>query len=321
MSAVSLFLMVGGILLSSEMVSGETKRKHRVRREDSLWRVALRRFGRNRLALAGFIIIVIMVLISSFGPWLSPYSVNDINLASKNEAPSAAHWLGTDKLGRDVLLRTMLAGQISLTVGLTATVIAVVIGATLGALAGFYRKRTDMFIMRIADIFMSLPELPLLIILGAVLSDLKVDPSTRIYFLMLIIGALRWTTLSRLVRGQILTLREQEFMQATEALGLRDRRKIFRHLLPNTIPTIVVTATLGVAGAIITESALSFLGIGVVPPTPSWGNMISAADNLIDFRKRPWLWIPPGMCILVTVVAINLIGDGLRDALDPKMKR
>jgi peptide/nickel transport system permease protein len=206
-------------------------------------------------------------------------------------------------------------------VGLVATFISVMIGATLGALAGFYRKGVDTVIMRIADIFMALPTLPLLIILGAVLSDLKVDPSNRIYFLMLIIGVLSWTSLSRLVRGQILTLREQEFMQATEALGLRDRRKIFRHLLPNTIPTIIVTATLGVAGAIITESALSYLGIGVVPPTPSWGNMISAANNLIDFRKRPWIWVPPGMCILITVVAINLIGDGLRDALDPKMKK
>lgn len=247
--------------------------------------------------------------------------MNDYDLSQKNLSPNSKYWLGTDKLGRDILLRTMLAGRISLMVGLVATVISVVIGSTLGALAGFYRKNVDTIIMRIADIFMSLPTLPLLIILGAVLSDLKIDPSKRIYFLMFIIGALSWTTLSRLVRGQILTLREQEFMQATEALGLRDRRKIFRHLLPNTIPTIIVTATLGVAGAIITESALSFLGLGVVQPTPSWGNMISAANNLIDFRKRPWLWIPPGMCILITVVAINLMGDGLRDALDPKMKR
>ncbi|MDP4096443.1 ABC transporter permease [Paenibacillus sp. P96] len=307
--------------MSVETVSVEVNQKAPARRESSPWRVAMRRFGRNRLALSGLVILVIMVLISFIGPWLSPYNVNDYSLNSKNEAPSAAHWLGTDKLGRDILLRTMLAGQISLTVGLVATAISVAIGATLGALAGFYRRSVDALIMRIADIFMSLPQLPLLIILGAVLSDLKVDPKHRIYFLMLIIGGLSWTTLSRLVRGQILTLREQEFMQATEALGLRDRRKIFRHLLPNTIPTIIVTATLGVAGAIITESALSFLGIGVVPPTPSWGNMISAANNLIDFRKRPWLWVPPGMCILLTVVAINLIGDGLRDALDPKTKR
>lgn len=291
------------------------------KRPDSPWRVAIRRFTRNRLALAGLFILIFMALVSIFGPMLSPYTLLETNVGNKNLPPSAEHWLGTDKLGRDVLLRLMLAGRISLTVGLVATGISVVIGATLGALAGFYRKATDAIIMRVADIFMALPTLPILIILGAILSDLKVEPKNRIYFLMLIIGLLAWSGLSRLVRGQILTLREQEFMQATEALGLRDRRKIFRHLLPNTIPIIIVSATLGVASAIIFESTLSFLGIGVVPPTPSWGNMISAANSLIDFRKRPWLWIPPGMCILITVVAINLIGDGLRDALDPKMKK
>ncbi|AYB47294.1 oligopeptide ABC transporter permease [Paenibacillus lautus] len=288
---------------------------------DSPWRIAIRRFSRNRLAVIGLFIIVFMFLLCFIGPFFSPYSLYDYSVLDKNLPPSSKYWLGTDKLGRDILLRMMLAGRISLLVGLVATGISVIIGATLGALAGFYRKWVDTLIMRVADIFMALPTLPILIILGAILSDLKVEPSDRIYFLMLIIGVLGWSSISRLVRGQILGLREQEFMQATEALGLKDRRKIFRHLLPNTVPIIIVSATLGVAGAIIFESALSFLGIGVVPPTPSWGNMISAANNLIDFRKRPWLWIPPGMCILVTVVAINLIGDGLRDALDPKMKK
>ncbi|GIP00873.1 peptide ABC transporter permease [Paenibacillus lautus] len=288
---------------------------------DSPWRMAIRRFSRNRLAVIGLIIIVFMFLLCFIGPVFSPYSLFDYSVADKNLPPSSKYWLGTDKLGRDILLRMMLAGRISLTVGLVATGISIIIGSTLGAMAGFYRKWVDTLIMRMADIFMALPTLPILIILGAVLSDLKVDPSKRIYFLMLIIGILGWSSISRLVRGQILGLREQEFMQATEALGLKDRRKIFRHLLPNTVPIIIVSATLGVAGAILFESALSFLGVGVVPPTPSWGNMISAANNLIDFRKRPWLWIPPGMCILVTVVAINLIGDGLRDALDPKMKK
>ncbi|SEL16805.1 peptide/nickel transport system permease protein [Paenibacillus sp. cl141a] len=288
---------------------------------DSPWRIAIRRFSRNRLAVIGLFIIVFMFLLCFIGPFFSPYSLYDYSVLDKNLPPSSKYWLGTDKLGRDILLRMMLAGRISLLVGLVATGISVIIGATLGALAGFYRKWVDTLIMRIADIFMALPTLPILIILGAILSDLKVEPSDRIYFLMLIIGVLGWSSISRLVRGQILGLREQEFMQATEALGLKDRRKIFRHLLPNTVPIIIVSATLGVAGAIIFESSLSFLGIGVVPPTPSWGNMISAANNLIDFRKRPWLWIPPGMCILVTVVAINLIGDGLRDALDPKMKK
>ena len=287
----------------------------------SPWRLAMRRFVNNRLALMGLIILIFMFILSFLGPVLSPYTLEDLNIKDKNLAPNGAHWFGTDKLGRDILLRVMLAGKISLTVGLVATSISVAIGATLGAIAGFYRKSIDVVIMRIADVFMALPTLPILIILGAVLSDLKVDSGNRIYFLMLIIGVLGWTGLARLVRGQILSLREMEFMQATEALGLRDRRKIFRHLIPNVVPIIIVSATLGVAGAILYESALSFLGIGVVPPTPSWGNMISAANNMIDFRKRPWLWIPPGMCILMTVVAINFIGEGLRDALDPKMKK
>ena len=307
--------------MSLEAAPLDTKIQVPAKQPDSPWRVAIRRFTRNRLALIGLFILIIMILISIFGPMFSPYDLLETNVRNKNQPPSAEHWLGTDKLGRDVLLRLMLAGRISLTVGLVATGISVAIGATLGALAGFYRKGVDTVIMRMADIFMALPALPIMIILGAILSDLKVDPADRIYFLMLILGTLAWSGLARLVRGQILTLREQEFMQATEALGLRDRRKIFRHLLPNTIPIIIVSATLGVASAIIYESTLSFLGIGVVPPTPTWGNMISAANSLIDFKKRPWLWIPPGMCILITVVAINLIGDGLRDALDPKMKK
>ncbi|OAB47484.1 peptide ABC transporter permease [Paenibacillus antarcticus] len=299
----------------------ENKNTKKAKAVDTPWKTALRRFTRNKLAVIGFITIVFMFILCFIGPFFSPHNLYDYSLKNKNLAPNVTYWLGTDKLGRDILLRMMLAGRISLLVGFVATFITVVVGATLGALAGFYGKFVDTIIMRVADIFMALPSLPILIILGAVLSDLKVDPDIRIYYLMVIIGILNWTTLARLVRGQILTLREQEFMQATEALGLKDGRKIFKHLLPNTIPVIIVTATLSVAGAILTESALSFLGVGVVPPTPSWGNMISAANNLIDFRKRPWLWIPPGMCILITSVAINLIGDGLRDALDPKTKK
>ncbi|WP_211749819.1 oligopeptide ABC transporter permease [Paenibacillus sp. Marseille-Q4541] len=292
-----------------------------VKQPDSPWRVAMRRFTRNRLAVGGLFILVLMIVICVFGPMISPYDLNDYKVSDKNKAPYAEHWLGTDKLGRDILLRVMLAGRVSILVGIVATTITVIVGSIMGALAGFYRNFVDTIIMRVCEIFMSLPSLPLLIILGAVLSDLKVNPADRIYFLMLIMGILSWPYLARLVRGQILTLREQEFMQATEALGLRDRRKIFKHLLPNTVPIIIVSATLGVAGAILSESALSYLGLGVVPPTPSWGNMISEANGLIEFRKRPWIWIPPGMCILITVVAINLIGDGLRDALDPKMKK
>lgn len=292
-----------------------------VKQPDSPWRISMRRFTRNRLAVLGLFILVFMVVFCLVGPMLSPYSLTDYSVANKNQPPNAQHWLGTDKLGRDILLRIMLAGRISLFVGFVATLVAVVLGSVLGALAGFYRKFVDTTIMRVAEIFMAIPQLPLLIIMGAILSDLKVHPDYRIFFLVLIMGVMGWTSLSRLVRGQILSLREQEFMQATEALGLRDGRKIFRHLIPNTVPIIIVTSTLLVAGMILSESALSYLGLGVVPPTPSWGNMISDANSLIEFRKRPWVWIPPGVCILVTVIGINLIGDGLRDALDPKMKK
>lgn len=299
----------------------EKKVQKRLRAADSPWRTAWYRFSRNKLAVIGFIIIVFISLLCIIGPLLSPYNLLDYNIKNKNMGPSAAHWLGTDMLGRDILLRVMLAGRVSLFVALIATVISVVVGATIGAIAGFYGKWVDTLFMRIADIFMALPTFPIVIILGVVLSDLKVNPDDRIFLLMAIIGLLNWTTIARLVRGQILSLREQEFMQATVALGLKDRRKIFRHLLPNTIPVIIVTATLSVANAILFESALSFLGVGVVPPNASWGNMISAANNLIDLDKRPWLWVPPGLCILATTVAINVIGDGLRDAMDPKAKK
>ncbi|MBN3525746.1 oligopeptide ABC transporter permease [Paenibacillus apiarius] len=287
----------------------------------SPWRLAFKQLLKNKFAVGGLVVIVLMFLICFLGPLFSPYSLETMNIRNGNKAPSAAHWLGTDNLGRDILLRVMLAGRVSLLVGLVAMMISVAIGSTLGALAGYYRGWVDSVIMRLADIMMSIPSLPLLIILGAVLSDMKVPPDKRIYVVMFLLGFMSWPSLARLVRGQILMLREQEFMQAAEVLGLRDRRKIFRHLLPNTIPIIIVVATLMVAGAILQESVLSYLGLGVVPPTPSWGNMITAANNLIDFQKRPWLWVPPGVCIFFTVIAINVIGDGLRDVLDPKMKR
>nr|WP_240464169.1 oligopeptide ABC transporter permease [Paenibacillus apiarius] len=283
--------------------------------------MAFKQLLKNKFAVGGLVVIVLMFLICFLGPLFSPYSLETMNIRNGNKAPSAAHWLGTDNLGRDILLRVMLAGRVSLLVGLVAMMISVAIGSTLGALAGYYRGWVDSVIMRLADIMMSIPSLPLLIILGAVLSDMKVPPDKRIYVVMFLLGFMSWPSLARLVRGQILMLREQEFMQAAEVLGLRDRRKIFRHLLPNTIPIIIVVATLMVAGAILQESVLSYLGLGVVPPTPSWGNMITAANNLIDFQKRPWLWVPPGVCIFFTVIAINVIGDGLRDVLDPKMKR
>jgi peptide/nickel transport system permease protein len=287
----------------------------------SPWKVVFRRLKRNKLAIIGLIILVSFILIAVIGPMISPYKMETLDLTNLSASPNAAHWLGTDGVGRDVLTRLMYAGRISLTVGVVATAITVLIGSILGGISGFYGGIIDNIIMRIVDVFMCFPSLPLLIMFGAIMSDLKVPTDYRIFVLMFVIGVLSWPYLCRIVRGQILSLREQEFMQAAEALGLRDRRKIFRHLLPNTFASIIVTATLGIGSAILTESALSYLGLGVTPPTPSWGQMIQVVNELYTLQREPWKWIPPGICIFLTVMAINLFGDGLRDALDPKLKR
>jgi peptide/nickel transport system permease protein len=301
----------------------ETTIKQKVKDEKIIgpWKIVWLRLKKNKLAVAGLGILIFMVLFCFIGPFFSPYKVSSMEFLNSNLAPNAKHWLGTDNLGRDILTRTMLGGRISLMVGLVAVLIEVIVGSFLGVISGYYGGLVDSIIMRIVDIFLCIPFLPMLIILGAMLSDWKIPPDKRIFVVMFIIGILAWPSICRIVRGQILTLREQQFMQATEALGLRDRRKMFKHLLPNTFPSIIVSATLGIGGAILTESALSFLGLGVIAPTPSWGNMIQIVNDLFALQYRPWLWIPPGMCILLTVMSINLLGDGLRDALDPKLKK
>lgn len=304
-----------------EAVSRDIESKKQKDIIESPWRMAFRRLKKNKLAIVGLVILLIMFIFAFIGPLFSPYDMIQTNVVNANKAPSDQHILGTDSVGRDILLRLMLGGRISLLVGLVSVTISVTIGTTIGGLAGFYGGKVDNVLMRIADIFMAVPFFPILIILSAVMSDLKVTPEKRIFIVMFIIGILNWASLSRLVRGQILSLREQEFMQAAEALGIRDSRKILRHLIPNVIPTVIVSATLGIGSAILTESALSFLGLGVNPPIPSWGNMIQAANNFYNLQFRLWLWVPPGVCIFVTVMSINLLGDGLRDALDPKLKR
>ncbi len=283
--------------------------------------VVWRRLKRNKLAIAGLVILICMILISIFGPFLSPYNLESMDTANLYSPPSFAHLLGTDQLGRDILYRVMYAGRISIAVGFVAIILEVILGSILGSIAGYYGGIVDTIIMRFVDIMLCVPMLPILIVLATVMSDLKVPTQYRIIVVMFIIGMLSWPSLCRIIRGQILTLREQEFMQAAEALGLSDRRKMFKHLLPNTVPTIIVTATLDIGGAILYESILSFLGLGVIPPTPSWGNMVQVVSDLYSMQNYPWLWIPPGICIFVTVMSINLFGDGLRDALDPKLKR
>ena len=287
---------------------------------ESPWRVAFKRLLKNKLAMTGLILLVVLAIMSFIVPMFYPYDAYTMDYSIVEQAPSAAHILGTDNVGRDVFARLMEAGRISLLVGIVAVSIQVIIGSVLGALAGYYGGWIDAAIMRIVDIFLCFPFLPLLIMLSAVMSGVNIAPEKRIYVVMFIIGLLSWPSLARIVRGQILTLREQEFMQAADSLGLKDRRKIFSHLLPNTFASIIVNATLGIGGAILTESSLSFLGLGVTPPTPSWGSMIQIVNDPYALQYQYWLWIPPGVCIFLTVISINLFGDGLRDALDPKLK-
>ncbi len=288
--------------------------------KSSLWREVGRRFIKNKMAMFGLLFLLFIFLFSFVGPFFSPYMTSGTNPQMIHQSPSGAHWLGADHLGRDVLTRLMLAGRISLTVGIGAMVLAVSIGGILGILAGYYKGIIDQIVMRLADILMTLPGIPLLFIMAAVMSEWRVPAEQRLYVVMIMLSLVNWPGLARLVRSQVLSLREREFMQATEALGLRDRRKVLNHLLPNVVPLLIVTATLSVGGAILSESVLSFFGLGVVPPTASWGNMINTANSLIDFTNRPWLWIPPGVAIFATVISVNLLGDGLRDAIDPNMK-
>ncbi|WP_041457241.1 oligopeptide ABC transporter permease [Pantoea vagans] len=287
----------------------------------SPWRQAWQALRRNPLAMVCLVLLIVMAIWCALGPIWSPWQDNATDALMINKPPGAQHWLGTDFLGRDVYTRLLLAGRISLTIGLMTMLLSVALGYLLGAVSGYAGGLTDKLIMRLADLVMTIPSLPLLIVAGAMLSELDFSADARIYMVVIMLSLLEWPKLARLVRGQILSLRERDFMLATQVLGLSSRRRLFGHLLPNTIPILVVMATMAVANAILSESALSYLGLGVVPPTPSWGNMMDAANSLIDFQRRPWLWMPPGIAIFITVVAINVLGDGLRDALDPRMKR
>lgn len=235
--------------------------------------------------------------------------------------PSSAHWLGTDKNGMDMLTRLMYGGRVSLMIGFIVVIISAALGVVLGGVSGYFGGWVDNLIMRIVDIFYCIPSTPLIIILGAAMDDMRVDPQIRMLYLMLILGFLGWPGIARLVRGQILSLREQEFMTATEACGISVSRRIFRHLIPNVIPQLIVNCTMSLGSTIITEATLSFLGLGVKFPFASWGNIMNDVSNSYVLTSYWFIWIPAGICLMLTVLGFNFVGDGLRDAFDPKMKR
>jgi len=275
-----------------------------------------KRFTRHRGAIAGTIILGILILLIVFAS-LSPFDAEKSNLPEKFLPPSASHFLGTDALGRDLFTRILYGGRISLAIGGMAVAISLLIGVPIGALAGYYGGKVDSLLMRLTDAFLSLPSFLVLILLAAILREVEIPFFQRnsVLTISLVIGILSWMTFARLVRAAFLILRELDYVSAARALGSSDGRIMLGHILPNGIGVVIVEATLQLGYAIIQEAGLSFLGFGIQQPTPSWGNLINTAQD--HFTKYPWLAIFPGLMIFLTIISVNYIGDGLRDAFDP----
>lgn len=270
-----------------------------------------RRLWRNPLAMAGAFIVIALFAAALGAPWLAPYDPGDFDARHVLDGPSALHLLGTDGLGRDVLSRMLWGARVSLMVGFVSVGISTLVGVTLGAVAGYFRGAVDAVLMRFVDVMLTFPTFFLILAVIAYLD-------ASIWNIMLVIGLTSWMGVCRLVRAEVLSLRERDFMVAAEALGMKPSRVILRHALPNAMAPVFVAAILGVAGAILVESALSFLGIGVQPPQPSWGNILTEGKSTLGVAW--WLSVCPGLAILVTVLGYNLLGEGLRDVLDPRLK-
>ena len=317
-------------------------------------RMVARRFFRSKLSIVGIVILAILFVFAWFGPVVynvwgeiesdrtgkTDYDSYEVSASADGEygesiqiivtnlgtnalaKPSGRHILGTDELGMDVFTRLMYGGRLSLAISFIAVILTSVIGIVLGGVAGYYGGWVDSVIMRICDVLMCLPTLPLMLILGTVLDANGVPSAYYIYLLMGLLSLFSWTGMARLVRGQILFLREQEYMVAAEAMGYSPARRIFKHLIPNVFPQIIVSMTMSLGSMILYESTLSYLNLGVPAPYASWGTMVSVISSRVDIlTNNPWVWVPSGICIILAVLAFNFIGDGLRDALDPKQRR
>jgi peptide/nickel transport system permease protein len=292
----------------------------RLRVSVSPWAEAGRRFKRHRLAVLGLIVLVLMILLVAFGPLVWRVQINDIDFSARLNTPSWKHPFGTDDLGQDIFARMLYGGRISLAVGLSAMLMAMVVGVTIGAVAGISRGAVDAALMWLTDLFLSLPLLPLLLVLTYLFRDgLRgaFGPEVGVFMLIVVvIGAFGWMPVARLVRAQFFSLREKEFVEAARALGASVPRQVVRHILPNSLGPVIVAGTINVAAAIIAESTLSFLGLGFPPDIPTWGRILSDAKEYLDIAPHWALF--PGTAIFLAVLCINFVGDGLRDALDPR---
>ena len=275
-----------------------------------LLKIIGKRFSNNRLSVIGAVTVLLLITISLLAPFIAPYDPTAIDVRHTLSPPSKTHLLGTDELGRDLLSRIIWGSRVSLKVGFVAVGIAIVIGIVIGAIAGFYGGKVDAILMRFVDIMLAFPTFFLILAVIAILEP-------NIFTIMAVIGITSWMDVARLVRAEFLSLKERDFVGAARAVGVSDTRLIFRHILPNALSPVFVAATFGVAGAILIESGLSFLGLGVQPPDPSWGNILTAGKDNIEIAW--WLSLYPGLAILITVLSYNLVGEGLRDALDPRL--
>jgi peptide/nickel transport system permease protein len=307
---------MAGSIPASPIASASAASRRNVSPAAEAWR----RFLRHRLAVAGLIVLAIMVLMVAFGPLLWKVAINDIDFTSRLHTPNATHPFGTDDLGQDIFARMLYGGRISLAVGLAAMLMAMLVGVTIGAIAGISRGVVDTALMWLTDLFLSLPQLPLLLILIYLFRDaLKqaFGPEVGVFLLIvLVIGGFRWMPVARLVRAQFFSLREKEFVEAARALGASVPRQVVRHILPNSLGPVIVAATVDVAAAIIAESTLSFLGLGFPPDIPSWGRILNDSKEYLDIAPHWALF--PGTAIFLAVLCISFVGDGLRDALDPR---
>ena len=297
------------------MVENTLIRREKTKQEKyvSLTEISFRKFKRNKLAVIGVFIILALVLLSVCAPLLTDYTISETDLFNIKMAPSSEHILGTDELGRDVFTRLLYGGRVSIIVGIASMTVQLVIGVIMGAIAGYFGGIADKIIMRIIDVIMCFPFFVIAVSVAAILG-----PGVK--NLIIIIGFLMWPNIARIVRAEILSLKENDYIMAAKAMGLSSFEIIKNHILPNVMSPILVAATLAIANGILTEASLSFLGIGVKLPEPSWGNMLIAAQNIGTLQREWWLWIPAGSLIILMVLSINFVGDGLRDALDPKTR-
>jgi len=322
-----------GALPSNSSATMELMDERSAQSIESLWRSAIRRLGKNKIAVVSAWFLIALILIAIFGPMLMPYNYAEQDHSAVTQGPSRDHWMGTDQLGRDVMTRLVFGARVSLTVGFVVELVILAIGVPLGAIAGYFGKLPDMIIMRIVDVLYAMPNLLFVIVImtflrgqldagsGGIFAsisslDARLGGLVGVYIGL---GLISWLTVARIVRAGAMSLKEREFVEAAKSAGAGHRRVLIRHILPNTLAPIVVASTLGIPGAILYEAGISFLGLGVIPPMPSWGLMISEA--IPSMRSYPYMLLFPATALSLTVLAFNFLGDGLRDAVDPWMKR